>query len=152
MRSPAIARACPTSVPARCCSAKHASNTSAATQRVPGSRLHHFDSSVLKRRKPQAVGMFALARQSSTVWGVCWCNFQILLTWPTCMPTRWGSRGANQLVATSATGQGLPNAAVLGASHVEGFCNRGAAFSFFLGCSKAKKNAVSFCAFVFVFT
>ena len=42
---------------------------------MPGSRLHHFDSSVLKRRKPQAVGMFVLARQSSTVWGLCWCIF-----------------------------------------------------------------------------
>ena len=50
-------------------------NTRAATQRVPGSREHHFASSVLKRRKPQAVGMFALARQSSTVWGLCWCNY-----------------------------------------------------------------------------
>ena len=35
---------------------------------MPGSRLHHFGSSVLKRRKPQAVGMFVLARQSLTVW------------------------------------------------------------------------------------
>ena len=76
--------------------------------------------SVLKRRKPQAVGMFVRARQSSTVWGLCWCNpilnhlfvlfvFARCAPWSRCSRSRgcgprsrsWGSCRAVESAAAS---------------------------------------------------